>query len=92
MVTILQNQGWEVERIVSPPNHASPESGWYDQKRHEWVLVLSGWGRLIYEDGTEETLMPGDHALIRAKVRHRVAATSPDEPTVWLAMHFEGLG
>jgi cupin 2 domain-containing protein len=35
-------------------------------------------------------LQPGDHLLIPARARHRVDFT--ETPTVWLAVHFEGLG
>jgi len=77
-----------VERIVSR-GHASPESGWYDQPRHEWVLVLQGRGVVAFEEGEEVTLGPGDHLLIPANRRHRVAWTDPDEATVWLTVHYD---
>jgi cupin 2 domain-containing protein len=32
-------------------------------------------------------LSSGDHLLIAAGVRHKVAWTDPDQPTVWLAVH-----
>jgi cupin 2 domain-containing protein len=77
-----------VERIVSR-GHTSPETGWYDQPRHEWVLVLKGLGVVAFEDGEEVSLGPGDHLLIPAHRRHRVAWTEPDEATVWLAVHYD---
>jgi len=77
-----------VERIVSR-GHTSPETGWYDQPRHEWVLVLRGRGVVAFEDGEEVSLGPGDHLLISAHQRHRVAWTDPDEATVWLAVHYD---
>ncbi|WP_290793412.1 cupin domain-containing protein [Halomonas sp.] len=77
-----------VERIVSR-GHTSPETGWYDQPRHEWVLVLQGRGVVAFEEGEEVTLGPGDHLLIPAHRRHRVAWTAPDEATVWLAVHYD---
>ncbi len=77
-----------VERIVSR-GHTSPARGWYDQSRHEWVLVLKGRGLVAFEGGREETLGPGDHLTIPAHCRHRVAWTAPDEATVWLAVHYE---
>jgi cupin 2 domain-containing protein len=39
-----------IERILSR-GHASPESGWYDQDEHEWVIALRGRGRLEFDDG-----------------------------------------
>jgi len=77
-----------VERIVSR-GHTSPETGWYDQPRHEWVLVLQGRGVVAFEEDEEVTLGPGDHLLIPAHRRHRVAWTAPDEVTVWLAVHYD---
>ena len=77
-----------VERIVSR-GHTSPETGWYDQPRHEWVLVLQGRGVVAFKEDEEVTLGPGDHLLIPAHRRHRVAWTAPDEVTVWLAVHYD---
>ena len=75
-----------VERIVSY-GHASPQDFWYDQDSHEWVVVLSGAAKLRFEDGTVE-MKPGDYINIPAHKRHRVEWTTPDEPTVWLAVHY----
>jgi cupin 2 domain-containing protein len=85
---LVKGNSVTVERIVSR-GHASPESGWYEQPRHEWVLVLQGCGVVAFEEGEEVTLGPGDHLLILAHRRHRVAWTEPDEATVWLAVHYE---
>jgi cupin 2 domain-containing protein len=77
-----------VERIVSH-GQASPEGFWYDQDEHEFVAVLRGAARLRFEVPDEEaSLGPGDHLTIPAHRRHRVEWTSPDEPTVWLAVFF----
>ena len=76
-----------VERIVST-GHASPPGFWYDQAEHEWVVVLQGEARLLVEGDEPLTLRPGDHLLLPAHRRHRVEWTSPDEPTVWLAVFY----
>ncbi|NNK31958.1 MAG: cupin domain-containing protein [Xanthomonadales bacterium] len=76
-----------IERIVSL-GHTGPEDGWYDQERSEWVLLLRGAARLVFEDGREIALEPGDWLDIPARCRHRVAWTDPDVPTVWLAVHY----
>jgi cupin 2 domain-containing protein len=75
-----------IERIVSH-GHSSPESFWYDQDQHEWVVVLKGAARLQFEDEVIE-MQPGDFINIPAHKRHRVAWTTPHEPTVWLAVHY----
>ncbi|MBZ9559866.1 MULTISPECIES: cupin domain-containing protein [unclassified Modicisalibacter] len=85
--TILENSAVTVERIVSK-GHRSPASGWYDQDRDEWVVVLQGRAVLAFEQGADMTLAPGDHVVIPAHRRHRVAWTDPDVTTIWLAVHY----
>ena len=80
--------GVRIERIVSH-GHASPPGFWYDQPQHEWVMVVTGAARLRFEDGAVE-MRPGDHVTIPAHARHRVEWTTPDGPTVWLAVHYGG--
>jgi cupin 2 domain-containing protein len=88
LVTILaDNQHVRIERIVST-GHRSPEGFWYDQDEHEWVAVLKGEARLVFEDGEAVPMKPGDHVLIPAHLKHRVEWTTPDEPTVWLAVFY----
>jgi cupin 2 domain-containing protein len=80
-----------VERIVSR-GHASPPGFWYDQLEHEWVAVLTGAARVRFEDGDVADLGPGDVLDIPAGRRHRVEWTTPDGPTVWLAVHYPPAG
>lgn len=84
---LVQSTNVRIERIVST-GHCSPEDFWYDQDEHEWVVVLKGEGRLVFEDAEEVSLKPGDHVMIAAHQRHRVEWTSPGEPTVWLAVFY----
>ena len=90
--TLLDADSVRIERIVSH-GHASPDGFWYDQNEHEWVVVLKGAARLQFE-GDDELLemRPGDYVNIRAHKRHRVQWTTPDEPTVWLAVHPRPVG
>jgi cupin 2 domain-containing protein len=77
-----------IERIASL-GHTSPEDFWYDQEHDEWVLVLQGQARLLFEEGHEIVdLAPGDWLNIPAHARHRVAWTDPGERTIWLAVHY----
>lgn len=89
LFTELINDGTiRIERIVST-GHCSPEVFWYDQHDHEWVVVLKGQAKLIFEGDAEPMLLqPGDYVLIPAHRKHRVEWTTPDEPTVWLAVFF----
>lgn len=88
--TLLQAAGIRIERIVSH-DHSSLTGFWYDQPEGEWVVVLKGAARLDFEDGTRE-MGPGDFINIPAHKKHRVAWTTPDEPTVWLAVHYDDVG
>ena len=78
----------KIERIVST-GHQSPEEFWYDQENNEWVLVLAGCGVIEFEDGRVIDLNPGDYLNIPAYQKHRVKETSPNEPTIWLAVHYK---
>ena len=84
--TLLTAANVRIERIASH-GHASPEGFWYDQDQHEWVVVLQGAARLRFEDETVE-LRPGDFVNIPAHRKHRIEWTTPDEPTIWLAVHY----
>ncbi|TGD98110.1 cupin domain-containing protein [Methylobacterium nonmethylotrophicum] len=84
---LAQGPGARIERIVST-GQASPPGFWYDQPWDEWVVLLAGRADLRLDGEPEpRRLAPGDYLLIPARLRHRVAWTSPDEPTVWLAVH-----
>jgi cupin 2 domain-containing protein len=88
LTTLLEATNVRIERIVSH-GHASPEGFWYDQDQHEWVIVLKGAARLQFEDDKRQVEMkPGDFMNIPAHRRHRVEWTTPDEPTIWLAVHY----
>ena len=84
--TILSKPNIRIERIVSH-GHASPDRFWYDQEQHEFVVLLKGAARLRCEDEVIE-LKPGSFIDIAAHRRHRVERTTPDEPTIWLAVHY----
>ena len=85
---ILRRGALRIERIVSY-GQASPPGFWYDQEENEWVMVLRGEAGLEIEgrDGIYE-MGPGDYVDLPAHRRHRVAWTSEDEPTVWLAVFY----
>jgi len=86
--TLLERPGVRIERIVSH-GHATPSDAPYEQPGDEWVLLVQGAARLWLDGTGERALAPGDHLLIPAGCRHRVTWTSPDEPTVWLAVHID---
>ncbi len=87
--TLLTGKAFRVERIVSH-GQSSPAGFWYDQPQDEWVLVMRGQAKLEFAGEPEPlTMQPGDCVHITAHRKHRVAWTSADEPTIWLAIHFD---
>lgn len=85
---LVEQDGLRLERIVST-GQITPPGEWYDQDSDEWVVLLTGSARLRFDDSEEAlNLQPGDYLLIPAHKRHRVDWTDPNEPTVWLALHF----
>lgn len=85
---ILTRPGARIERIVSH-GQSTPADAPFLQPHDEWVLLLAGSARLWIEGEEEVVLKPGDHILIPGGKRHRVTSTAMDEPTIWLAVHFE---
>jgi cupin 2 domain-containing protein len=90
ITTLLDAANVRIERIVSH-GHASPADSWYDQPQHEWVIVLKGAAKLMFEDGVLE-MKPGDFINIPAHRKHRVEWTTPDKPTVWLGVRYGDQG
>ena len=86
--TLAESEHVRIERIVSH-GHRSVDDFWYDQDQHEWVLLLEGHARLVFDNGTMKELHAGDFVNIPAHVRHRVDHTDPDRPTLWLAVFYE---
>lgn len=85
---LAEGDGVTVERIVST-GQSTPAGDWLIGDRHEWVALLTGAARLLFEgESAPRPLAPGDWLLIPAGTRHRVEWTAADEPTVWLAVHY----
>ena len=84
---LVESEFVTIERIISK-GHKSPESGWYDQDKNEWVMVLSGEAVLLFEDGSSVNLKAGDFIDIPAHKKHKVEWTAPDIETIWLAVHY----
>lgn len=85
---ILENKNIRIERIISK-GHSSPKDFWYDQEENEWVIVLKGNAKLLFEGELEAVqLNEGDYLNINAHVKHRVEYTDPDVETIWLAVFY----
>lgn len=79
--------GARIERIASRGPLGPASLGWYEQDWPEFVLLMSGAAVLDFGAGRERRLAPGDWVLLPAGCRHRVAWVTPDEDTLWLAVH-----
>ncbi len=90
--TLLEEEGIRIERILSW-GQATPDGEWYDQERAEWVLLAAGEaGLLLAGEGLPRRLVAGDWLYLPAHCRHRVVWTSPEQVTIWLAVHWQQLG
>jgi len=83
---LLHGSSFSLEHIVSR-GQASEPGFWYDQPKDEWVILVRGTATLEFADQAPLTMQAGDHLLIPAHCRHRVASTSADAH--WIALHFE---
>lgn len=77
----------KIERIISK-GHQSPESGWHDQDKNEWVMLLKGEAVLLFEDKSTVALKAGDYINLVAHTKHKVEWTTPESETIWLAVHY----
>jgi cupin 2 domain-containing protein len=85
---LLRTPNVRIERIVSR-GQSSPEGFWYDQAQNEWVILVKGAARILFEDDAEPVeLEQGSYLNIPAHRKHRVEWTDPNQKTVWLAVHY----
>ena len=84
--TLVKRPGLCIRRILSQ----GQATDWMKQDTHEWVALLAGGARILFEKGRREVEMsPGDYVLIPAGCRHRVSWTDPRKKSVWLAVHYK---
>ena len=84
---LIESEDVRIERIISK-GQTSPKSGWYDQDKNEWLIVLLGAAILSFEDESSIKLKTGDFINIVAHKKHKVAWTEPEIETIWLAVHY----
>ena len=82
---LIPDRGVLIERIISA-GQTTPAGIWYDQERDEWVVLLQGQARLVWENGKVMNMAAGDWVFIPAHERHRVDFTSHRPPCIWLAV------
>ncbi len=86
--TLVREENVRIERIVSR-GQSSPATGWYDQDENEWVMVVKGEAKILYENGHVVHLKAGSYINLRAHTKHKVAWTKPDTETIWLAVYYK---
>ena len=90
---IGKSENFKLERIIST-GQVTPEGEWYDQEKDEWVILLQGNAKLLFEKNYNDKienkiieLKKGDYLFIKKHEKHRVIYTSQDPPCIWLALH-----
>ena len=81
--TLLKTPQIHIEKIIS---NGQVSSQWYEAETDEWVVLIEGEAKLLYEEGNEIKLIKGEHLLIKRMHKHKVIYTS--SPAIWLAIHF----
>ncbi len=84
---LLQNNQLKIERIISK-GQSSPKSGWYNQDKNEWVIVLKGEAAISFEHDKDVNLKVGSYLDIPAYTKHKVIWTDPETETIWLAITY----
>ncbi|MDR1459276.1 MAG: cupin domain-containing protein [Bacteroidales bacterium] len=87
MEILTASKDIRIERIVSF-GQTTAINNWYDQNQNEFVIVLQGEARIMFDNGQEKYLSKGDYILIPSHVRHRVDYTSTKPVCIWLAVFF----
>lgn len=77
-----------IERIISH-GQSTPAGQWYDQTQYEFVILLKGEATLEFERGEKVVLTLGDYLTILPHQKHRVASTSIETETLWLAVFYD---
>lgn len=85
--TLIESKNVKVEKIISR-GQSSPKEFWYDQDVNEWVLLLKGQAKLLFENDEMIELLPGDYINIPPNKKHRVEWTDPEDETIWLAVFY----
>ena len=86
--TLVSTEAVRVERIISL-GHTSPAGHWLDQARARMGGGAARRGAVGVRGRRADRFVPGAFVNIPAHRRHRVVWTAPDEPTIWLAIHYQ---
>ncbi len=61
--TLVDSDKIKVERIISK-GHVSPKDFWYDQDKNEFVILLKGIAKLLFENDEQIILSEDDYISI----------------------------
>ena len=84
---LTSSENIRIEKIVSC-GQITDKDYWYDQSQNEFVMVLQGEARILFDNGKEKHLSAGDYLEIPAHVRHQVSFTSANPVCIWLTVFF----
>ncbi|OGU61554.1 MAG: hypothetical protein A2X64_02405 [Ignavibacteria bacterium GWF2_33_9] len=85
---IFGNENFRIEKIYSTGQ--STESGiWLSEDVNEFVILLEGEAKLLFENNFQIDLKKGDYFIIPRKTKHRVEKTAKDRITTWLTVHYK---
>jgi len=85
---LVSSKNIRIERIVST-GQVTASDFWYDQPETEFVAVLQGDAKILFDNGKETHLIQGDYLIIPALCRHKVIYTSAEPACVWLAVFYK---
>ncbi len=85
---LLKQKGFRLERIISS-GHVTKSDFWYDQDEDEFVLLLKGFAKILFENNDIVELNEGDYIIIPQHVKHKVIYTDIENKTFWLTCYFK---
>jgi cupin 2 domain-containing protein len=87
--SVSQSKNAEIKRIIFKAN-ATHDKEWRSQNKNDFVfiLVLQGNTTIEFENKEKFELKEGDYVIIPKDTKHRVASTSKDKETIWLAVFY----
>jgi cupin 2 domain-containing protein len=85
---LIEGKNTRIERIISS-GQITPADFWYDQNQHEFVMVLQGEAKILFDDNQEKFFKQGDYLVIGKHVKHRVIYTSSNPKCIWLAIFYD---
>jgi len=84
---VASSKNVRIERIIST-GQTTELDFWYEQTENEFVIILQGDAKILFDDGNEIHLVKGDYLTIPTRCRHKVSYTSANPACIWLAVFF----